>query len=88
VLSLAGWLTGSVGGRVLFGSVFGNPVDLIRVVTLSVAGTPNVLGAAGDAWVHFLGGPSAAAAAAIAALTLWVTTPLAVGVRLMTTRDL
>ena len=88
VLSLAGWLTGSVGGRVLFGSVFGNPVDLIRVVTLSVAGTPNVLGAAGDAWVRFLGGPSAAAAAAIAALTLWVTAPLAVGVRLMTTRDL
>ena len=88
VLSLAGWLTGSVGGRVLFGSVFGNPVDLIRVVTLSVAGTPNVLGAAGDAWVRFLGGPSAAAAAAIAALTLWVAAPLAVGVRLMTTRDL
>lgn len=88
VLSLAGWLTGSVGGRVLFGSVFGNPVDLIRVVTLSVAGTPNVLGAAGDAWVRFLGGPSAAAAAAIAALTLWVTAPLAVGARLMTTRDL
>lgn len=88
VLSLAGWLTGSIGGRVLFGSVFGNPVDLIRVVTLSVAGTPNVLGAAGDAWVRFLGGPSAAAAAAIAALTLWVMAPLALGVRLMTTRDL
>jgi ABC-type transport system involved in multi-copper enzyme maturation permease subunit len=87
-LSLAGWLTGSVGGRVLFGSVFGNPADLIRVVTLSVAGTPNVLGAAGDAWIRFLGGTSAAAAAAIVALTVWMIAPLAVGVRLMRTRDL
>jgi ABC-type transport system involved in multi-copper enzyme maturation permease subunit len=87
-LSLAGWLTGSVGGRVLFGSVFGNPADLIRVVTLSVAGTPNVLGAAGDAWVRFLGGTTAAAAAAIVALTVWMIAPLAVGVRLMSTRDL
>ena len=87
-LSLAGWLTGSVGGRILFGSVFGNPADLVRVVMLSLAGTPNVLGAAGDAWVRFLGGTSAAAAAAIGALTLWMIAPLAVGVRLMSARDL
>ena len=87
-LSLAGWLTGSAGGRVLFGSVFGNPSDLIRVVTLSVAGTPNVLGAAGDAWIRFLGGTTAAAAAAIVALTVWMIAPLAVGVRLMNARDL
>jgi ABC-type transport system involved in multi-copper enzyme maturation permease subunit len=87
-LSIAGWLTGALGGRVLFGSVFGNPADLIRVVTLSVAGTPNVLGAAGDAWIRFLGGTTAAAAAAIAALSVWMIAPLAVGVRLMSTRDL
>jgi hypothetical protein len=49
-------LTGSAGGRVLFGSVFGNPADLIRVAALSVSGTPNVLGAPGDSWVRFLCG--------------------------------
>jgi Cu-processing system permease protein len=87
-LSLAGWLTSSLGGRVLFGSVFGNPADLIRVVTLSVAGTPNVLGAAGDAWIRFLGGAGAAAAAAIVALAAWIVAPLAVGVRLINARDL
>jgi ABC-type transport system involved in multi-copper enzyme maturation permease subunit len=87
-LSVAGWLTGSVGGRVLFGSVFGNPVDLIRVVTLSVSGPPYVLGAAGDAWVRFLGGTTTAAAATIVALTAWTIAPLAVGVRLMNNRDL
>ena len=87
-LSVAGWLTGSLGGRVLFGSVFGNPADLIRVVTLSVAGTPNVLGAAGDAWIRFLGGTTAAAVAAVVALAVWMVAPLAVGVRLMNGRDL
>ena len=88
MLSLAGWVTGSLGGRVLFGSVFGNPADLIRVVTLSVAGTPNVLGAAGDAWVRFLGGSTAATVAAIAALTAWVVVPLAAGIQLIRARDL
>jgi Cu-processing system permease protein len=87
-LSLAGWLTGPVGGRVLFASVFGNPADLIRVVTLSIAGTPNVLGAAGDAWVRFLGGAAGAAGAAIAGVSLWLIAPLVAGVRLTNARDL
>lgn len=87
-LSLAGWLTGSLGGRILFGSVFGNPADLIRVVALSVAGTPNVLGAAGDAWVRFLGGTTSAAVVSMVALTVWMIAPLLVGVRLISTRDL
>ena len=87
-LSLAGWLTGARGGRVLFGSVFGNPVDLIRVVALSVAGTPNVLGAAGDAWVRFLGGTVGAAAAATLGLALWMIGPLLLGLWRINARDL
>jgi Cu-processing system permease protein len=87
-LSLAAWATGSLGGRVLLGSVFGNPADLVRVVTLSFAGTPNVLGAAGDAWLRFLGGTATAACAAIGALAVWTIAPLALGVRLIGRRDL
>ena len=87
-LSIAGWLTGSLGGKLLFGSVFGNPADLIRVVTLSVAGTPNVLGAAGDAWIRFLGGATGAAAAAVAGLFVWTLAPLLLGVGLIGRRDL
>jgi len=73
---------------VVFTSVFGNPADLIRVVTLSFAGVPNVLGAAGEAWTRFMGGSTAAAAAAIAALALWVIAPLVVGAQVMRRRDL
>ncbi len=87
-LSVAGWMTGSLGGRILLGSVFGNPADLIRIMTLSVAGTPNVLGAAGEAWARFLGGTTGAAIAAILALGAWTAAPLAIGVYLMRRRDL
>ena len=87
-LSLAGWISGSLGGRLLFASVFGNPADLIRVITLSLAGTPNVLGAAGDAWIRFLGGATAATLASTTALIVWLVGPLAVGVRLIGARDL
>jgi len=87
-LSLAGFITGAVGGRVLFASVFGNPVDLIRVVALCVSGTPNVLGAAGDAWVRFLGGAAGAAFAASAALAAWLFVPLAMAAWLIRARDL
>ena len=86
-LSAAGWITGSLGGRVLFGSVFGNPADLVRVATLSVAGTPNVLGAAGDAWTRFLGGTATAAVAIVVALAAWTIVPLAIAVRVISARD-
>jgi Cu-processing system permease protein len=87
-LSFAGWITGSLGGRVLFASVFGNPADVIRVATLSIAGTPNVLGAAGDAWIRFLGGTAGATAAAAAALLAWTILPLFAAVRILRVRDL
>jgi Cu-processing system permease protein len=87
-LTLAGWLSGPAGGRVLFASVFGNPADLVRVGVLMVAGHANVLGAAGDAWLRFLGGPAAALAWTTAGVVLWTIAPLAAAVRLIGTRDL
>ena len=87
-LSIAGWLTGSTGGRLLFASVFGNPADLVRVVILMASGTANVLGAAGEAWVRFLGGESAAMVAAASAVALWIGGPLAVAAAALHARDL
>jgi Cu-processing system permease protein len=87
-LSAAGWLSGPRGGRVLFGSIFGNPVDLVRVIALSVSGTPNVLGAAGDAWVRVLGGTWTTATTAAVALAVWTAAPLVAAVRLIGGRDL
>jgi hypothetical protein len=85
--SFAGWLSRSLGGRILIGSVSGNPTGLISVVALSVSGTPNVLGAAGDAWMRSLGGATGAAVAALVGLTAWTIAPLVVAVQLIGRRD-
>jgi Cu-processing system permease protein len=87
-LAAAGWAPGSTGARVLFFSVFGNPADLVRVLVLSVSGTPHVLGAAGESWVRFLGGSVGAGLLSAAALLLWVVAPLEAARRLLAARDL
>ena len=87
-LSVAGWLTGRIGGRVLFASIFANPADLVRITMLRAGGTANVLGAAGEAWTRFLGGEVAANAAASVALLIWATAPLLFAARVLRTRDL
>jgi Cu-processing system permease protein len=87
-LAVAGWVPGRTGARVLFFSVFGNPADLVRVLVLSVSGTPHVLGAAGESWIRFLGGSVGAGLLSTAALALWVTAPLEAARRLLAARDL
>jgi len=87
-LSLAGWMPGSAGGHVLFASVFANPADLVRVLMLLVSGTANVLGAAGEAWVRFLGGDVRAMLAAALALAFWIAAPLVVAATTLRSRDL
>ena len=87
MLSVAVWASGVAGARVLFVSVFGNVVDLVRVLTLLVAGTPHVLGAAGESWLRTLGGPAVASALSTFALLAWIFVPLVIAVRIHTSRD-
>jgi Cu-processing system permease protein len=87
-LSAAVWLTGRTGGRVLTWSVFGNPAGLVRVVSLSMAGTPHLLGAAGESWNRTLGGPIAAAVVAGIGLAVWTWLPLAAACVTIRRRDL
>jgi len=87
-LAAAMWLTGRAGSRVLMLSVFANPADLARVLALSLAGTPHVLGAAGESWHRLLGGPGAAAALATAGLGCWTLGPLLAARAAIRRRDL
>jgi Cu-processing system permease protein len=87
MLSLAVWASGPGGARVLFVSVFGNVVDLVRVPTLLAAGTPHILGAAGESWLRALGGAQAAGFTSAAALIAWIVIPLAVAARIHESRD-
>jgi Cu-processing system permease protein len=87
-LGVAGWVPGRTGARVLFLSVFGNPADLVRVLVLTVSGTPHVLGAAGESWMRLLGGSTAAGVLSAVALALWIAAPLEAARRLLAARDL
>jgi Cu-processing system permease protein len=82
------WLTGRTGTRLLFGSVFGNAVDLVRILVLSMAGTPHILGVAGESWMRMLGGPMQSALLSALTLTLWIATPLVIAARVFSRRDL
>jgi Cu-processing system permease protein len=87
MLSIAVWASGVAGARVLFVSVFGNVVDLVRVLTLLLAGTPHVLGAAAAC-----GPPSARiqlspAALSVSLLTMWILAPLALALKIRSVRD-
>jgi Cu-processing system permease protein len=88
VLAGAVWLTGRAGTRVLMASVFGNPADLMRVLTLSLSGTPHLLGAAGESWHRFLGGPAIATTLACIGLAAWTCVPLAAARFAIRRRDL
>jgi hypothetical protein len=57
--------------------------DLIRVLVLSVSGTPHVLGAAGESRARLLGGPVRTGLLSAAALILRVAAPLEAARRLL-----
>ena len=81
-------MRGTAGANILFISVFGNALDLVRVLTLTVAGTPHVLGAAGESWLRALGGKQQAVMLSIGALLGWILVPFAVASLIQTKRDL
>lgn len=86
-LAAALLLTGRQGARLLFASVFANVVDLVRVLTLTLAGTPHILGVAGESWIRTLGGPGPVAVLAAAVLAAWIVVPLAIAARVAAVRD-
>ena len=55
---------------------------------LSIAGTPDVLGAAGAAWTRFVGGTQQAGVLSAGVLTLWMVAPLAIAGHVLSRRDL
>jgi Cu-processing system permease protein len=86
-LAIAGFVPGRTGARILFGSVFGNPADLARILALTVSGSPHILGAAGESWTRLLGGPVSAPLFAAAGLAAWIAVPLAFARRSAERRD-
>jgi Cu-processing system permease protein len=69
-------------------SLFGNPVDLVRVSTLLTLSDPSIFGAAGAALLKFLGGASLSQLALGFAIAAWFFVPLWFAGRLLRRLDL
>lgn len=90
VIALSGSLvfSGQSANRFLFLSLFGNPVDMVRVAALIVIDNVTIFGAAGAALLRFLGGGFSGAVLLFAALCVWIALPIAVSLRLIERQDI
>ncbi|HLF19560.1 MAG TPA: ABC transporter permease subunit [Bacteroidota bacterium] len=80
-------LKGSSANFFLFLSLFGNPVDLVRVASLIIFDNVTIFGPAGAAVLRFLGGPFMSVLLLVAAILVWVVAPVVFSARLMKRQD-
>jgi Cu-processing system permease protein len=72
----------------IFGSLFANPVGMVRVAGLIALNGEEVFGAAGASLLKFTGGAISGLAALLAALAVWIVAPLAASIRLFRKQDI
>ncbi len=82
------FLRGQSANMFLFLSLFGNPVDMVRVATLIILDNVTIFGAAGAAMLRFLGGQTASLLLLAAGLLVWVGVPLLISNRLVKHQDI
>jgi Cu-processing system permease protein len=72
----------------IFGSLFANPVDLIRVSCLMLLNGQSIFGAAGASLMKFAGGERASLLILVISLVFWITIPTVVTQALMRRQDI
>lgn len=72
----------------IFLSLFGNPVDMVRVSSLIALGDTSIFGAAGAALVKFLGGRVTSHLILWAALVVWAVAPFFIASRVLEKQDI
>jgi Cu-processing system permease protein len=72
----------------IFLSLFGNPVDMVRVAGLIALNGEEIFGPAGAALIKFAGGSTAGGAALLTSLFAWVAVPLFASLRLLKKQDI
>ena len=81
-------LGGSTATTILFVSLFGNPVDMVRVASLLSIENAAIFGPAGAALIRFLGGTWLSGIVLGSGLAMWIIVPLAFSSRLLRHQDL
>lgn len=82
------FLEGKAARIFLFLSLFGNPVDLVRIASLIVLNGASVFGAAGATLVRFLGGPWVSLLWIGVMLAAWVVVPLCLAIHRLNREDI
>lgn len=72
----------------IFGSLFGNPVDMVRIASLMVLDGKDIFGVAGAALLRFLGGQTISLTLLVLSLTLWAIVPLILAQRVLRRQDI
>lgn len=90
LLALGGTLLlhGKSANIFLFLSLFGNPVDMVRVASLIMLDGVTIFGAAGAALLRFLGGKMMSVLLLLGGLMIWVMVPLWASQRLLNQQDI
>jgi Cu-processing system permease protein len=72
----------------IFASLFGNPVDLVRVASLMMLDGKEVFGAAGASLLKFLGGETSSALLLAAGVAVWAVVPFLVSQHVLKKQDI
>ena len=88
IIGLAFVLRERTANLMIFASLFGNPVDLVRVSTVLTIGDPSIFGVAGAALLKFLGGEARSQMALLLGIAAWVLAPIWIAGRALRRLDL
>lgn len=81
-------LKGKAANSFLFLSLFGNPVDMVRVAVLIILDNVTIFGAAGAAMLRFFGGPTASLVLLVVGLASWGAVPLLIAMKMLRHQDI
>lgn len=88
ILGISLFFKGQTANYILFLSLFGNPVDMVRVAALIILDNVSIFGAAGAALLRFFGGSGFSIALLIGSLLLWIGLPLLLSRYLLNKQDI
>jgi len=88
VMGISFLLRERIANQFIFLSLFGNPVDMVRVSGLILMGNVTMFGAAGAGLIKFLGGRLISNLLLIGALLLWAIAPFLIASRSLRKRDI
>ena len=88
VIGVSLFFSGQVANQFLFFSLFGNPVDMVRVASLIILDNVTIFGAAGAALLRFLGGDVLSVLLLVLALSFWFMIPFYLSKKLVARQDI